>query len=317
MPRIESMNLRVFDFDYDLTFWVVFINADEQVYSRYGGRCGKGPDERQSLAGLRYTMESVLAEHDMDNPQFAPVNPGKPFYITDLPRPDGAGSCIHCHHAKEAIHKNLQDTGQWKIDSAFRYPLPDNLGIILDVDRGNRIGEVTENSPAAKAGLITGDQIRKLNAVPIRSFADAQFALDRAPKHGTIEVTWKHGHAEKTGQIELPDRWRRTDISWRPSLQSVWASARVYGKDLTADEKTALGLSPEQLAFRQKDLIRPQAQKAGVRPGDIILGFDDTILEAGVNNFLRHVRRTYVKGESVVVNVIRDGQRLRLPMTLE
>lgn len=316
MPRIESSNLRIFDFDYDLTFMVFFISAEEQVYSRYGGRCGKGPDERQSLPGLRYTMEAVLAEHKSKTPRFAPRTPGE-FYITELPPPDGAGFCIHCHHAKEAIHKQLVGSGKWSIETAFRFPLPDNLGIVLDVDQGDIAKEITPDSPAAAAGLKAGDRIESLNGVPIRSFGDATFALDRAPQRGSVKITWHDGDRSHSGKLELAERWRRTDLSWRPSLLKYWASARVYGKNLTTEEKAKLGLEPERLAFRQKDLIRPQAEKAGIRAGDIILGFNDEPLEMSVNDFLRHVRRSYVKGETVVVNLIRGGKRLRLPMRLE
>jgi predicted metalloprotease with PDZ domain len=296
---------------------VFFLSPDEDVYSRYGGRCGKGPDKRQSLAGLRHVMKSVLAEHASDTRRFAPTETGKPFYITDLPPPDGAGFCIHCHHAKEAIHNRLQSAGEWSIDQAFRYPPPDNLGLILDVDRGNITSEVVLDSSVASAGLKKGDVIETLNQVPVHAFGDAQFALDRAPKTGSIEVTWKRAGQRRSGRIDLPDRWRRTDISWRPSLQSLVASARVYGKDLTIDEKKTIGLSAKQLAFRQKDSVPLQARKAGIRPGDIVLGFDDRKLEMSGYQFLTHVRQNYVQGESVIVDVIRDGKRLRLPMTFQ
>ena len=206
---------------------------------------------------------------------------------------------------------------KWSIDQAFRYPPPDKLGLILDVDRGNTTSEVVPNSPVASAGLKKGDVIETLNQVPVHTFGDAQFALDRAPKTGSIEVTWKRAGQLRSGRIDLPDRWRRTDISWRPSLQSLVASARVYGKDLTADEKKTIGLSARQLAFRQKDSVPLQARKAGVRPGDIVLGFDDRKLELSGYQFLTYVRRNYVQGETAIVNVIRDGKRLRLPMTFQ
>ena len=51
---------------------VFFLNADGKMYARYGGRDGKGPDERQSLEGLRYTMQSVLDMHRAPEKAFAP-----------------------------------------------------------------------------------------------------------------------------------------------------------------------------------------------------------------------------------------------------
>lgn len=296
---------------------VFFLSPDEKVYARYGGRCEQGPDERMSLEGLRYTMQSVLAEHASTSKRFAPIRNGEAFYIRDIAPPQGLGRCIHCHQAKEVIYDKLDRAGKWSIDLAFRYPLPENLGLKLEVDRGNVVEKVAVDSPAANAGLKKGDQVLVLNSVPVHSFGDAQYALDRAPKSGAIGVTWNRAGRDMRGKIELPDRWRRTDISWRPSLQNFVASARVYGKDLTVDEKDALGLSAKQLAFHQKDKVPPQAKTAGVRPGDIIIGLDGQMLEMTAYQFLTYVRGNYVRGETLTLNLIRDGKRLNLPMRLE
>ena len=318
LAEIESSNLRLFEFDYDLTFMVFFLNPEQRVYARYGGRDHEGPDERQSLAGLRYTMESVLAEHKSSQPRYAPQQGGKPFYIREIAPPRGLGRCIHCHQAKEVIYNQLDREGKWNVDLAFRYPPPDNLGLKLEVDRGNVVEVVTDDSPAAKAGLKPGDVVQSLNNVPVHSFGDAQFALDRAPKRGQIEVSWERPSSRgMQGRIELPDRWRRSDIGWRASLRKFVASAHVYGKDLTPDEKAQLGLPPDQLAFRQKDSVPEQARKAGVRAGDIVLGVDDKELELRAYTFLMYMRSNYVKGEVVILNVLRDGRRLRLSMKLE
>lgn len=317
LAQIEHMDLKVFDFDYDLTFMVLFMNSSDQVYARYGGRCEKGPDERQSLAGLRYTMESVLSEHEAKRPRVAPRETGKPFYIREIAPARGLGRCIHCHQAKEVIYDRLDQQGKWNRDLAYRYPLPENLGFQLEVDRGNIVQSVTRDSPADDSGLQSGDLITSLNRVPIHAFGDAQFALDRAPKRGLIEVQWQRAGREMRGRIALPDRWRRTDVSWRPSLQNFVASAGVYGKDLTPGEKAEFGLAADRLAFRQKDAITPQAKKAGIQPGDIIIGVDDQELKSRAYKFLFYIRSNYLKGEVVTVNLIRNGKRMRLAMKLE
>jgi serine protease Do len=262
-------------------------------------------------------MQSVLAEHALARPRFAATETGEPFFIREIAPASGLGRCIHCHQAKEVIYNKLDQEGKWSIDLAFRYPLPDNLGLSLEVDRGNIVEEVVPDSPAARAGIQKGDLISTLNRVPVHSFGDAQYALDRAPKKGSIEVSWNRSGRDLRGKIELPDRWRRTDIGWRPSLQNFVASAQVYGKNLNADEKASLGLSAARLAFRQKDNVPEQAKKAGVRPGDIIIGVDDRELEMTAYQFLTYVRGNYVKGETLTLNLIRNGRRLNLPMQLE
>jgi membrane-associated protease RseP (regulator of RpoE activity) len=316
LTRIEHNDLNLFEFDYDLTFIVFFLNADGKVYARYGGRDAEGPDSRQSLAGLRYTMQSVLDAHGRDAKVFARRSHEKPRYVGDLPGIGHSSGCVHCHHVREALNKEVEKQGNWTRDLAWRYPPPENLGFDLEIDRGNVVKEVKKDSPASRAGLKPGDAVVQLNAQPVHSFADAQFALDIAPVSGSIELVWQRGDKTLREQLSLPPGWRKTDITWRASMQHLVPTARLYGADLTAKEKQALDLSPKQLAFRQTDSVPAQAKAAGIRPGDIILGVDDKEFDSDDIAFRHYIERNYLIGDQVTVNVLRSGTRLRLAMTL-
>jgi predicted metalloprotease with PDZ domain len=317
LTRIDPLDLNLFDFDYDLTFMVFFLDADEKIYARYGSRDADSPDSRQSLDGLRYTMESVLRAHAEKVNAFAPKGRQTPRYLRDINGSRGfARGCYHCHQVKEALNDELRKSGKWERDMVWRYPLPENLGLLVEVNRGNLIKEVKEHSPAADAGLKAGDLLQQLNNVPIHSIADIQYALDRAPKTGTIEAAWLRGDKPQQDKITLPEGWRKTDLSWRPSMRDLIPLARVYGPDLTAEEKKALGLSARHVAFRQNKSLSAQARAAGVRTGDIILGVDDKTLETDVDGFLRYVERNYLVGDKVTLNIIRGGERQSLTMTL-
>jgi len=295
---------------------VFFLDADEKVYARYGGRDGISPDERQSLDGLRYTMNSVLAMHQQQEKEYAPRTEGSQT-TRQIPGAAGVRRCFHCHNVREYLNDDLYRKGKWTREHAWRYPLPDNLGLVLDLHRGNVVGKVTPDSPAARAGLQPGDILQQLNDVPMHSFADAQFALDRAPVKGAIPVKWTRAGEAKTGELPLAKDWKRSDISWRPSMQHMVPVLPLSGQELTADEKKELGLSEKQLAFRQRDDLHSKAKAAGIQGGDIILGFDDrTLMGIDVDCFYYHVRRNYLSGDRVAVNLLRDGKRLSLPLTL-
>jgi predicted metalloprotease with PDZ domain len=295
---------------------VFFLNAEGKVYARYGGRDAQSPDRRQSLAGLHYTMESVLRMHGRAQKAFAPRTEEGPRYIRQVANLRRFNRCLHCHQVKQVLHRELQRRGQWTNDLAWRYPLPENVGMELEVDRGNVVKAVRPKSPAAQAGLRTGDVLQALNEVPIHSFGDAQFALDIARKADSIPVVWQRGDKVLREKLSLPAGWRKTDITWRPSLQHLVCSTRLYGDDLTAAEKQALGLPPRRLAFRQKNPLSAQARAAGIRVGDVILGVDDGRLEMDVAGFLHYVPAHYLVGDKVTVNLLRDGKRLNLIMTL-
>ena len=330
-PRIDHLDLNVFEFDLDVTFMVFFLDDQDRVYARYGGRDGKNADSRHSIAGLRYTMESVLAVHARrketreadagkkqdDRLDFAPKSQEPPKYLRDVAARSFARGCLHCHQVKEALNNDLRRSGKWDREMIFRYPLPENLGLTLDVDRGNIAKSIADKSPAAAAGLQAGDVVRRLNGVPIHSFGDAQYALDRAPRTGSIEIAWQRGDKTMQEKLSLPEGWRKTEVAWRASMRGLMPYPRVGGKDLTAEEKKALGLSSTQLAFRQRDFVSTVLKQAGVRSGDVVLGFDDKRPEMTAEGFTRYVQNNYLVGDKVTINVLRDGKRQDFVMTLQ
>jgi hypothetical protein len=315
LTRIDNLDLNLFEFDYDLTMMIFFMNDRAKVYARYGGRDAKNADNRQSLAGLLYTMNSVLAMHGQEDKAFAPRAAESAKFARGS-MGFGGGRCMHCHQVKEKFDAELKNLGKWTQETTWRYPLPDNLGLILEVDRGNVVKTVLEKSPAASAGLKPGDVVREINGVPIHSFGDAQFALDKAPLTGKVEVAWQRGQGPEKASLDLPEGWRKSDISWRPSLRRLIPAARLSGDDLNPEERKTLGLTLKQLAFRQKDSVSTQAKNAGIQGGDIILGFDDRVQDMDAFAFQYHVQSNYLIGDRVTVNLIRDGKRLNLPMTL-
>ncbi len=313
--EIESADLNLFQFDYDVTFMIFFLNAEEHVYSRFGGRDAKDAESRMSLASLNYTMQSVLDTHCNSRPRTSESRP-KPLRIRELPFARRYGGCIHCHQVKEILTTEAKRAGKWTRDSYWRYPLPENLGLSLEIDRGNITARVTSKSPAAKTGLQVGDKITSIGKIAIHSFGDAQFALDQAPQTGPIKVHWQRDGKINSGDMMLAQGWRRTDLTWRPSLRNSLPSARVYGRDLSESERKTRGLTKSQLAFWQRFPVSDQAKSAGILEEDIILGFDDETLNMKAYDFLQHVRRSYLIGDRVMVNVLRGEKHLRLPMTL-
>jgi S1-C subfamily serine protease len=316
LTRIDGVDLNLFEFDYDLTFMVFFLDGEGKVYARYGARDAEGADARQSLAGLRYTMNSVLEMHARKEKAFAPRSAQATSLARQIPGMRSRG-CIHCHNVREALNGQLKRTGKWQRELVWRYPLPDNLGLLLEVDRGNVVAKVEPDSPAARAGVQKGDVVRRLGGVPVHSLADAAFALDRAPAKGKVALAWQRGDKALSADLELPEGWRKSDLGWRPSLQHVIPSLPLAGTALSAAEKETLGLPVKALAFRQRDPVHSRAKAAGIQPGDIVLGLDGrTFPGKDVWGLQALVRREYLVGDRVTVNVLRDGKRLDLPLTL-
>ena len=316
LTRITGADLNVFDFDYDLTWAVFFLSADQKIYGRYGGRDARHPDERLSLPGLRYAMQAALAAHRQNGGR--PAAPAeKPLRVEDFPAAKGRrGECIHCHQVYEYRRAADKEAGRWKREDLWVYPLPENVGLTLEVDVGNRVQAVAPGSPAARLGLRPGDLVQSINGIAVTSFADAQYGLHRAPAKGQTPITWLRDGKPMSGQLELAEGWRKTNLTWRTSLLDVLPSLSLYGEDLTPAQKKALGLSAKRLAFQQDKVVHADMRKAGVQPGDIIIGINNEALEMSMLEFLGHVRRNYLVGDAITLNLLRDGKRIDLPMTL-
>lgn len=316
LVRIAGADLSLFDFDYDLTWYAFFLSPEEAVLGRYGGRDAASDEGRLSLAGLKYAAERALVRFAAEKD--APPPPrGKPVRVEDMPAAQRAKGCIHCHQVNEFRRAERQAAGAWSRDQLWVYPLPENVGLTLDVDRGDLIRSVREGSPAARAGLKPGDLLTRLNGYSIASFADAQYALHRGPKTGSIPVEWQSGTERRRGALEVVEGWRKTNLTWRPSLLDILPSLPVSGENLTPDEKKKLGLPERAAAFRQDKFVHSSLKAIGLMKDDIIYALNGRPVDGTMEDFLGHVRREYLVGDRVTLNVIRAGQKLELPLTLK
>jgi S1-C subfamily serine protease len=132
-----------------------------------------------------------------------------------------------------------------------------------------------------------------------------------------LSITWERAGKQSSAELALAAGWRKYNLAWRPSLLDLMPALTVYGDELTAAEKKALGLPSTRLAFRQDTEINARAKAAGVRAGDVIVGIDDHKLEMTRDQFLAFVRREYLIGDRITLRVLRDGKPLGLPMTLK
>ena len=315
VTRIEGSDLNQFKFDYDLTFMVFFLDSQGRIVSRYGGRDSRNADNRQSLEGLAHVMSEVARTCSEEPDRVIPKPTAKPVFAEGLG--GGGRGCMHCHQVQEAINRNLARNFDWDPETPWRYPLPENVGVRLHVDRGSLVEKVIPGSPAAKAGIQPGDKIRQVGSIPVLSFADMQQGLEEAPREGKLKIVFqRQGLKDLEATLELPPKWKKTDITWRTSLRGLVPTVPLAGKNLTAEEKAKLGLPEKALAFRQRDSITQVATAAGFKPGDIILGVEGKDLEMDTYGFQDWVRREFLVGDTLKVTLMRDGKRMVLPVVL-
>jgi serine protease Do len=69
---------------------------------------------------------------------------------------------------------------------------------------GLLVRDVVDESPAARAGLASGDMIVAAGGQPVRTVDDLYDALQAAGT-GTVELSLVHGTEERTVQVSLGD----------------------------------------------------------------------------------------------------------------
>jgi serine protease Do len=330
---MKGVDLARFQFDYDLTWAAFFINADGTIYGRYGTRSIAGPMAHNSMESLKNAMKRALELHQnypANRAIFAGKRGADPRWKSALDIPGlrkqfgkrlmmetSPKTCIHCHNIYDAWHETAHTEGVLDRESLWVYPLPDNIGMQIEVDSGNRVETVLAGSFAAKAAVEAGDVIKTMNGQPIISIADMQWVLHNLPKTAELKLGLARDGQFLTKTVMLDGEWKRSDISWRESIYSFHPKLRLWAPELSAEKKAELGISPTALALEAKWIPNESAKKAGLRNGDIIVnvGGNSEAMSHGRLNVW--VKLNYHPGDRVPIQVLRGDEKLSLEIPLE
>lgn len=332
--EMKGVDLTQFQFDHDLNWAAMFINADGIVYARYGTQSAEGPDAYNSIEGLRNTMLRVLELHE----NYAEVKDAlagkraeQKSYRTALEMPGlknrearrsatTRSNCIHCHNIHDAENLHAQETGRLNEDLLYRYPLPETIGLTIDADSGIRIESVAAGSPAAVAGLVAGEEVTYMNGQPVASIADMQWVLHHIPyTGGELTVT---GSESGEHTVAVGDGWKKSDFSWRGSMWSLSPRLRVWMPEVTDEQRSEFHLNDDAGAFQVRNINRNEpggraAFASGLRQGDIIIAIDGERLERMTpQQFNMYVKLNYKVGDELPLTVLRDGREREIRVAL-
>ncbi|HEX3151279.1 MAG TPA: Trx7/PDZ domain-containing (seleno)protein [Gemmataceae bacterium] len=343
--RIVSTNgldLNQFQYDTDQSFAAFILNADGTVYGRFGTRSHRTnwvgdvslPGLAQALeAGLNLhadypkNKESLIAKRgptpEFASPELFPGLKGK--YGPKLAETGNiVPSCIHCHQigdAQRAFYRAKKEPIPETV--LFPYPHPTTIGLTLDPKETAVVLKVDADSPAAKAGLKTGDRILKMNSQPLVSIADVQSVLHGVPAEGgKVIATVATDRVPKNVTVTLPAGWRRVgELSWRSSSWGLrrMATGGMLLEDLPTEDREKAGLK-EGMALRAKHVGQygphAAAKNAGFQVGDVLIEIDGKTDFKRETDVLAYGVTAHKPGDVVPVTVHRGGKKvaLKLPM---
>ncbi len=331
--EMKGVDLSLFQFDHDLNWAGLFMNADGVIYARYGTQSSEGPDAYNSIDGLIQTMKRVLEMHSHYPDNLTELKgkqgPDKPIKnALELPglrnrakyaEPTTRQNCIHCHNIHDAEHQSALETGTYSVEMLWKYPLPDNIGLKIDRQSGVRIVEVVANSAAALANLKPDEDVIRMNGQRIASIADLQWVLHHLPNTDTlIEIeTSVSGHR----RLALKSGWKRSDFAWRASMWNAPPRFQAWAPLLPVEARTKLGLPESDTALEvrwinQQGVGGKQAFDDGLREKDIIIAVADHPLRMNTREFNVHIKQHYKVGDLLPLTVLREGERKELQILL-
>ena len=336
--EMKGVDLTQFQFDHDLNWAAMFVNADGTVYGRYGTQSAEGPDAYNSIASLEKAMHRVLALH-ADYPNNAASLTGKRAakkpYKTPLEMPGmrnrekfagptARNNCIHCHNIHDAEQTYAREQGTFTQDMLWRYPLPDNVGLHVDPTDGRVVQSVKSDSPAATAGIRVGDVVTLVGGQAIIAIADIQWVLHHLPNRAaSVRFRVTRDGSPSTHTLNLAPGWKRTDISWRGSIWSLepkpgfWAPLHA----LTSDQRKTHNLPADADAFEVRWInmglaAGRSAKGAGLREGDLIIRYDGKPVNLSPQEFNIDLRLNYRVGGKLGLTILREGEKKRVIVPL-
>ncbi|QDU29623.1 Periplasmic serine endoprotease DegP precursor [Anatilimnocola aggregata] len=330
--QTNGLDLKTFQYDYDMSWSAMFLNADLTIYGRYGTRNSTGAqsDILLSQAGFSKAAERALALHrDFDkhksalaaktgkDPEYAV--PEKTPGLTDKPTPASTKqNCIHCHMVKEFALRAKWEAGRLNKEDLYVFPMPDRVGLTFDTADGLLVKSVQSGSAADKAGIQAGDTLSLLAGQPLISTADVQWILNSTPSTSELPLTLTRDGKSLNKTLALSGNWKEYDIGWRAS---TWYGLRqgVKFELLPAAEREKQGIKDDTLALVVKGLFGkggPKVQAAGLKAGDVIVAVDGKSEPLSESDFLVQMRLAHGPQDSVKLTVLRAGARkeLTIPM---
>jgi len=186
----------------------------------------------------------------------------------------------------------------------------------LDRPRGALISRIEPKSPGAKAGLKTGDIILKVDGSVIEKSTQVPVLISNQKPGSQIGLEiWRDG---KYKQVAV----RPEEI--KPETEEKQASFRTSGEATTGK----LGLTVRELSDDEKERIKTEgsllvedvagaAARAGVQPGDIILGFGSKSVGTKTISSVKELQEAAkASNKALALLVERDENQFYIPVPL-
>jgi len=316
---MDDIDIGLFDYDRYNTLYFFLLNADEQIYMRYGGRDGQSQDTFLSLDALELALGKGLELHEQyTQGKLAKKPRPKPLFAREFPllveRTFKAGACVECHLIGDYqnVHRELDGTLD-KPQHMYRSPDLRKIGLSVDIPKGLIVKET--KAEAAVAGLAPGDRITALEGQTVWTYGDLQYAYDLLPRTAEqVRLTVERQGKPVDVAVSLPVRWWLTDTRFR----QMTIDSRVYfdSRPMNEAEKTERGLARDGFAsmVTHVDAFAEMMKSHALKVGDVIFAVDGAERDPDANTAELFIKLRKKAGDPVTLGVWRDGAKIEMPI---
>lgn len=187
--------------------------------------------------------------------------------------------------------------------------LTEDLTSQFGADKGALISQVTDESPAARAGLKAGDVITKVNAVEIRDARHLLMTISQIAPNTEITLEYIRDGKKQSSKTRLTRRDEEAlarNEQPVPEQKDIGVLNGVGVGDITPQIRDQLQLPAKEKGalVTNVDPDSPSARR-GLREGDVILELDKKL----VSNAEEAVKLSEeIKGPKVLVRIWRNGR---------
>ncbi len=317
IPKMDDVDIGLFDYDRNNTLYYFILNAEEQIYMRYGGRDPASDDTYLNLSSLETALQQGLELHRRyQRGELQKAERPKPLFPREFPllaeRTIARNACVECHLIVD--FQNIQrerDGALDKMTHLYRSPDIKTIGIDLDIPKGLVVKEA--RGAVQAAGMKPGDRITGLNGTTVWTSGDLQYYYDKVDRRAErVEIAVDRGGKPVDLAVALPKLWWVTDIGFRQST----VDPRVYfeSRPLTEAEKREQGLKPDGFASQVKvvDSVGEMLGNHELRAGDIVFGVNGVERDEIANTAELFIKLRITAGQTVTLDLIRDGKRMQV-----
>jgi len=215
--------------------------------------------------------------------------------------------CIHCHQVSEILREPAIDAGTFdKVRDTQIWPLPENVGIVLDRDDGLLVKSVQENSAAGSAGIKAGDSLAAAGDRKLFGQADFRGILHRGPQGaGTIAVMWMREGKIMSGNLNVSEGWRKTILGWRMSISqgNISHDPGFFPLEMSKAERQRFSIPDSTMHVKPFIYKKSAPTAAGLKANHMIRAVNGQSPNVAGRYFEWWFRSNFNPGDEIVLTV--------------